>query len=414
MRYIILIALIFLCFTPLKNNKTFFKISMTFYAIFLALRCGQGLDYFSYSYGYNEAQFSFSQLFFEGLEVTAVNYELGYNILVSIFKQFSLSYEIFIATISVGMVFLLYHFIVRYSKNYILSLFVLYASYGMVILESALRQGIAMILLITIALPLLSEKKHIKAYIVMIVAYLFHASSIAFIIFLILFYAEPVYKFIIKNKLKLVLVIALPIIIIVNVVGINTLINTLPFPEFLVSRIEIYLSDTTGYSVTAMGYRLIMLIVTVLALNLCDMDDKTKKLLYLLATGYIIYFAVAQMQLLSRLTMYFEFLEIVVIPALVGGEWRYKFASSASKKRLMGIGMASYMAIVSLLFYSEMNFTLQFGGYKTSYFSHIPYITVFQKDELRTYFSRYDNRFFDLYWEYYEEQIELEKIENRE
>ncbi len=408
MRYFILIAVFSLCFTRFKNSKTLFRISMILYAVFLSLRYGQGVDYFSYNYSYTVYQPSLSEILFEGAWNTATNFEPGYNILVSIFKQLSFSYEAYIAILSIIMVILLYRFIIRYSQSYMLSFFVLYASYGIVIIESILRQGIAVVLLTTLAVPLLQDKKYIRAFIVMAIAYTFHVSSLLFIIVLLVFYNQKLYEFIIRHRVKIILLVAIPMMLLFNIVGIERLFNVLLLPETITSSMNSYFADSSGYSVTAMGYRAVMLIVVLFALRLCDTDKHTRKLLYLLATGYIVYFAVMQLSILSRMTMYFEFLEIVLIPAMVGGKWRYKFMTSASKNRLIGLGTVAYMAIISLLFYTEMNFTVSTSGYKTSY---VPYISIFQKDEIEYYMDRENNLYLNELLEYEEKSLEKD-LEN--
>ncbi len=380
MRYLILIVAIVLCFTKYKDNKNLFRFTMIFYGAFLALRFGQGLDYFSYAVPYNAYQLDIMSIL-QGQTTDIVNFDVGYNILVGIFLQFGIPFEWFMATISIGMVALLYRFIVTHSKNYMLSFVVLYASYGVVLLESALRQCIACVLLVAIAIPFLEKKKYIKAGITMAVALSFHASSIVFSAVLLLYYIEPVYEFIIKNKFKIMIILVVPAVLVLNVVGLKNLVEFLPLPSFIETRLAPYIEEA-GYSAVAIAYRLIMLVAVVVAMKVTTVEQNTRKLLYILATGYIIYFMIAQVQILSRITMYFEFLEIVLIPTVLASKWEFKSIGLAKKKLITGIATTGYIAIVSVLFLSDVNFNIQTGAYKTSY---LPYISVFQKEDIEEY-----------------------------
>ncbi len=399
MRYLILIIAAVFCFTRFKNNKNLFRFTMIFYGGFLSLRFGQGLDYFSYRSAYELYQLDIASIL-QGQSTQAVNFDFGYNVLVGIFIQFGIPFEVFIAFLSITMVILLYRFVVRYSKNYMLSFLVIYASYGIVLIESALRQGIACILLITLAVPFLEDKKYVRAIAVMGVALTFHASSIVFSMVLLLYYIEPVYEFVVRNRLKIMILVAVPAILLLNVMGLQRLVDILPLPSFIESRLVPYIS-LTGYSVVALGYRLIMFTAVAFAIKLTATDSGSRKLLYILATGYLIYFMIAQVQILSRITMYFEVMEIVLIPAILGGKWRFKFMSSASKNRVLGIITAGYVAVVSVLFLSDLNFIWKTGAYKTSY---VPYISLANKEDIEEFIDSDQKLYFRIYLDYVEQK----------
>lgn len=392
MRYLILVALFVLVFTPLKNNKTFFKWSMIAYGLFLSLRCGQGLDYCSYGYLYY-TQPTLEEVFAGVQTYHTQSLDPGYIFLVGIMRKFDVSYEIFVAGISIISVILLYKFIVKYSKNYMLSLFVIYACYGIVIMESTVRQSIAMMLLVTIALPLMEKKSYIKGIIVMTLAYFMHATSLLFSAVLVVFYIDWSYNLIVKHWTKL-MALVIPIVAFINIVGLSNLILRLPLPGILREKAILYIADGGTFSPVAATYRMIMFCAIMLALYACDIEPKVKRMLYILASGYVIYFFFIQMSLLSRLTMYFEILEIAVIPAVAYGAWRHRFLTSATKNSLVVLCTIGYMTILSLLFYNDTTFVAQMSGFDSSY---VPYISIFQKQDLDDYFDRESDPMYSAY-----------------
>ena len=129
-----------------KTKKPYY-IALIIYFIFLSFRYMQGTDYYSYYYAY----------FFERNIIDAYNYgfvrdfEFLYNLVVSIFKTFNLSFFTFISCMS-GLVLALYNrFFKAYKVDSVVSVILLYMLYGIVFIESALRQGIALALLLGIS-----------------------------------------------------------------------------------------------------------------------------------------------------------------------------------------------------------------------------------------------------------------------
>ncbi|MFI3173403.1 MAG: EpsG family protein [Eubacteriales bacterium] len=392
MRYLILVLLMILAYSPVKNNKMVFKWTMALYALFLSIRCGLGLDYFSYGYLYY-TQPTLGELI-AGVETYHTqSLDPGYTYLVGILRVLNTSYEVFVAGLSIISIILLYRFIVKYSKNYMLSLFVLYACYGIVILESTVRQSIAMMLLVTLALPFIEKKAYIKAGIIMVIAYFMHATSFLFSAVLIVFYVDWSYRIVVKYWAKL-MVIAIPVIFLINVIGLSNIILRLPLPTMLMEKAILYVADGGGYSVVAATYRIIMFCVIMVALYACDIEERVRRMLYILASGYVIYFFFAQMSLLSRLTMYFEILEIVVVPALLYGAWRYRFLTSSTKNTLVAFCTVGYMVILALLFNNDMTYIAQTSGFDTNY---VPYISLFQKADLDDYFDREEDPIYSAY-----------------
>lgn len=374
-----------------RNNIYVFRAVSLCYMLFLGLRYAQGIDYFSYGHTY-ASQPTLSQLITGAKEFYPESFEIGYNLLVALLRQANMPYSVLVFCISVFTVYGLHRFIVRYSKNFMLSFMILYSIYGIMILESAYRQVIAMVILLGFTIPFLERKKYIYGIITIGIAYCFHVTSVVFSMVLILIYIEKLYQYLEKYWNLAVVGIGIPLIFMVNILGIKQVVMWMPLPAFIETKVVIYLSQSSGYSMVALAYRGVMFLIIMFALRLCNVEQKEKKLLYLLGLGYVIYFAMAAFPILSRITLYFEILEIAIVPTLLYGRWRYKRVTSAIHKRWIGYCTAGYMVIAVALFYNDTSYVISAGDYEVNY---IPYITLFQKEEVEKYIDFSDNIYYD-------------------
>lgn len=119
----------------IKFNLMFFMILAT--TIF---RFGVGSDYFSYYYIYNA--FNPSSLI-EFINLNS-NIDLGYKLLIMIFKSFKVQYVVFAATLSAVSIGFIYKWIKDTSTNKLLSLFLFYSMFTFVWIYSAQRQGLVL------------------------------------------------------------------------------------------------------------------------------------------------------------------------------------------------------------------------------------------------------------------------------
>ncbi len=389
MRYVILLILIVLSFSRLKKNIVAFRIVSVLYALFIGMRYGQGLDYFSYGHTYM-SQPTFFDIVTGSKSLYPTFFEPGYNILVSIFRQLSVPYEGFVFVISVGIVYGLYKFIVKYSENYMLSFMALYACYGIMIVESAYRQVIAMTLLV-VAVPFLERKKYVQAIIIMCLATSFHVTAAVLCLVFIVFYIDRIFEIFEKYWMKIILGIVLPCALIINFIGLHNILTILSLPDFIASKANFYLGVPSPYSIVALGYRILLFLVIMIALKVCEYNKTTKRFMYLMIIGYCVYFTIARFPILSRVTMYFELFEIVVVPTLLYSAWKYFEENAKLQKAVVAFGTAGYMMVLTLLFLNDINFVNEAGYYEEA---HTPYISIFNQDEIENHIDISTNIYY--------------------
>ncbi|MBR0385100.1 MAG: EpsG family protein, partial [Erysipelotrichaceae bacterium] len=124
----------------------------------LALRYGQGSDYFSYERVFNN--FGSLSDVLEGRNV--LNVEIGFQILCAVFP---LDYRCFVGVISVFEMAMLYRYCRRYSRYPMVSLLIAFPTLYLTYYFSAIRQGIVLAVVLGILLPLM-EKKQFFAYLI--------------------------------------------------------------------------------------------------------------------------------------------------------------------------------------------------------------------------------------------------------
>lgn len=374
----ILIILLILSFTKYRNNKNLFSTVFLIYFIFLSLRCGQGLDYFSYGYYYN-IQGNIISLINDGLAFP--QFGIFYNLIVSLFKTFNLPFEFFLMCINFFVLFSLKKFIERYSKNYLLSFFILFAVYGVSILESSLRQIISLSIILGFIIPLIEKKKWKECLLLGVVALDFHPSTLIILVVLIFLHSNTIFSYINKYKIHCILVFIV-IIICVQIIGLNNIFMILP--DFIKARIGYYFQSGANYSFYSIGLRIIYLIIALYLIKRCILSENQIKIVYLYIIGILVYLLFSGKPIFSRLTLNFEILEIVIIT--------YLFDLSL-KNVVDKVIIAFYCAICCILFFKDSASIVELGMYKTDY---LPYITIFEKYDLDNYIDE-NNTMFKLY-----------------
>ena len=179
--YILLIVFIIILYVLLrllkiKNFKSIFiNISFITLFLFLALRSENiGTDLKNY------------KLFFEYNNIFKLKYlitfsEPGYALYsFIIFKLFSGSFRWLLIITAVISLIGPYHFIKKYSNNYLLSIIIYICLNYYIFLFSGLRQSIAISILL-LSIDSIFNKRFIRFIIYLIVAIMFHKSSIVFL-----------------------------------------------------------------------------------------------------------------------------------------------------------------------------------------------------------------------------------------
>lgn len=131
----------FLQFLSIKNNTFIFIIFGIGLTLLSMFRFGFGMDYFSYLVHYTLNPSTIKDAISNQSHV-----DVGFRIIMGVFKYFKLNYEVFIAGISLMIMFMYLRVINKNSKFKIMSLLIFFSVYYSIYVNSALRQGIAIVI----------------------------------------------------------------------------------------------------------------------------------------------------------------------------------------------------------------------------------------------------------------------------
>lgn len=309
----IAILFIFLILAILEYRKPMppivFRLAFLGMTLFLALRCGQGTDYFSYSYIYTHGVT-------DGIEV-------GYAFLNDLFTALHLPYTVFVFFFSVSTMAVLYFILSKFALNKFMAFFVVYAVYYMQYFENGIRQAIAMLLVI--AGFCLTLKKNRIWYLLgaVLLAYTLHNSALIGLVFLIPYLldrSQTMREFIRRrHTILLILFAALCSVFLWLSLsgGLEKIAGYLP--DSLSVRIIGYLKSTT-YSIMALFSRVAFLVV-IAVLYYCAGEKVTRferLLMQVYLIGFFLYCVMFTSDLIaSRMHAYFKLFEMLLIPNLL-------------------------------------------------------------------------------------------------
>jgi len=373
MAYILLLSSV-IFFSPITKKRETYNIVTLFYIFLLFFACtrfGIGTDYFNYYRIFTRLPDSFNNLSL--LKLTSYGVEPGFSFLIILFKSLNLSYVQFIALCSFIPLTLIFYTIQKYSINKTVSLFIFFANYYAVYIENLIRQGIAMSIFICAVLYLISTKKIINFLILILIGVTFHFSLIIALI------VPVILKFNKKLFLNKYSVILLSIIAFVaGIVFFRSIASIIP-------RVNPYVSWGSNNSAIIIRTLNIILILYIYARVKNNLSETEISLLKLYIFGNIFYFFVSSISIFSRLTEYFIFLEIILIPSML-------IFLRRGKKMVLTI----YILLFSFLFIKDIDSFLYQREYNSKNVLNYKHVTIFNKDEitneiLRSSYSEYFN-----------------------
>lgn len=337
-----------------KTKKPYF-IALIIYFIFLSLRYMQGTDYYSYYYYY----------FFERdiFEAFALGYkhsfELLYNLLVSLFKLFDLPFFAFVSFFS-GLMLTLYHrFFKAYKIDSVLTIILLYMLYGIIFIESALRQGMAMSILLGIGMVGYKQKDFKQILLGAVFAFLFHRTSIIFSIVCIALYFIFEFKKVEELKINRFIVLGLAIFFLcINFIPFETIFAPYGKVNILAHKIVYYFSASSiSYASMALRCVYLMLFAFVIYSAKINVFKRGNEIYLLYLLGLVMYFMVCKFSILSRVTVYFEIFEIYV--------FAYFFIyQKISKIKFAKVFACVYLMLAGALFVKDGIATQQQSRYR--------------------------------------------------
>ena len=341
-----------------NNIVTLFYIFLLFFA---CTRFGVGTDYFNYYKIFSGLPDNLSKYFNNLTLIDLMSYgvEPGFSFLIILFKSLNLSYLQFIAFCSLIPLTLIFYTIQKYSINKTLSLFIFIANYYMVYIESALRQGIAMSIFIYAVLYLISTKKIINYFFLIFIGITFHLSLIVTLIIPIIL------KFNKKLFLNKYSVIFLSIIAFTaGIVFLRSIVSIFP-------RAAYYMGGDSFYFAIFLKSLNIILVFYMYTRVKNNLSQTEISLLKIYIFGNMFYFFVSSISVFSRLTEYFIFLEIILIPSMITFLRRGKI-----------LVITVYILLFSFLFIKDIDSFLYQREYYSKNIFNYKHVTIFNKEEI--------------------------------
>lgn len=346
----------------------------------VTFRYGQGSDYFNYIYLFTNS----SNTFEKALNTNDFGYvtqEIGFAA-ISYFwlKVLSFSPELLSALFSAISFILIWKFIKKYSSKPSMSLFFFYCTFYLIYPFSGIRQGVCLSIFLYYLIPLLENKKYLKYYLLSILLFSIHYSSI--ILFIL-----PVVNLVKTYKPYQVLILSLLSF------GIGLILNQYIFSFF--SVLDIISSKIDGYTqkdsldILSLLLRLTIFIPVMLTSKLYERGSLRDLLLKIYILGFLLYLIFMTSSLISsRINVFMRYFEMILL---------VDFLQYVFKKKLNKILSYTYIfAIMTFLYVKNINSFIDQG----SYYSHVnfynyPYVTIFNKKKIVE--SRYIPPYFQQY-----------------
>lgn len=366
---IVFIVILLLACIEIYNKKINVKM---FYLIYLVLtlmsilRKGQGSDYYNYQEIYREVSVYTEQ---SVLPILLMK-DPGFLLLNYVAQQCGVSYEWFSALCSFLIMLLLYPFFNKVCHKSMIPLFFYYANFYLIYSYSALRQGLALGILLGCVYPLLKERKFIKCAAIIFLTSLIHQSFLVCLLFIL------VYRIHVDKKIMFILLtpFILNLLFSINVMGL------IPMPG-LFSRMDSYVQEGNSSSMMAILVRLIVLIPLFLVPNrVYEQDENIRGVRNILACGFMVYSLFSFNDLISsRLAVYFRLFEGLFLSVLL-----YR----ASLKKIPKQLFIYFTCISMILFVKDINAFIEQGEYENCNVVTYPFLTVFDDDDTIMYYRK--------------------------
>lgn len=346
-QFFFLISLLSL-FGEKKFSYVEFFLSTAFIFLIMSFRYGQGIDYFNYDFIFNGYKSQPNQL---------AGMELFYYLINRLVILCKLDFQWVIVITSYINILFVFKVINKYSKNKLLSLVFVMANYFLNF-TSMIRQGVAMSIMIYGMCEYFTDRK-LKKYIVYVLISGFFHTSAFLCIFLPLFKYFKIFKYESYVGFTIYSVIMMALSVFLTRILIQ-LIATI-YPKYL------YYVGGLQLNVFTCGLRYVL---SIMLIYLCKKAEPfEKELLSVILLGNLILFVINPFLSASRVTEYFSFLEIILLPNVMRRD-KKKLAQSIS-----------IILLYFALFCKDIKSFEKLGKYKSNSVFGYPYISVFDKSK---------------------------------
>lgn len=247
------------------------------------------------------------------LKLSKETFEIGYVLINQFFNNLNLNYYTFRGIIFFIEVILIYKGIKSFfkKKDEISWIFILLYSYGIFYFYyfSFIRQSIA-ISIIIYSLQYIYMKKKWKYLFWIIIASLFHKSSIIFIgIYFLFFLFQKIksFKFFLEKKEVLILGIILLKILFITSIGKNMIYSFLEKIKIIIPRLSYYINFNQDNIIISI-YDIIFILILTIYLNNIKLKREEKFIVDYFFLIYIVYNLFINFSFFNRIRLYTDFL----------------------------------------------------------------------------------------------------------
>jgi len=321
-----------------KRVKTLLKVSVIWLIIYEGFRWEIGTDW------------NYYETFVNGCDWHESHEEIGYVLLNNLSRFFLPNYTCFLLLLSGFFYIVIYKILIKYSIAPLMSLCIYYCT--MLGLLGCNRQLIA-VMICLLSIRYIKDHKWKYFLLMILIAFLFHTSSLIFL---------PAY-FVVNNSLKIKTIIFL--VIATLIIGQSGIINHIPYINYVSlldanssEKLLAYSSqiDVNSFSFLGVIKRLFIIIPSLFVLIRSN-NSINNAFIRLYITGCLIYFTFngsVLMLMSSRGAAYYNVSEMLVIPILI----KYLF-SNTNIQRIIWL---SYFCLVLYIMHRDMNYYILLGG----------------------------------------------------
>lgn len=288
-----------------KNHKLYIT-SVILLILFAGLRFEYGYDYESYYIHFNEIN-NLGNVF------NSI-YEIGYCALVYILKGIGVNFRGFLlimAALSIGIKSLAIHTL---SKDKYVSLLGYYLLFFIFNDAEQMRHGLALGICLYASKYILDEvKDYRKFYLLTVIAFTFHYSTIIF------FVAPLVIKFINNKKMVIALAILAVIFAVIDVTNIISFFNNLILQsEYVTVKIALYKNDSLPLINTSLIIRVYTLYVLYAVYKEKKDNIMYTNALKLYYAGLLLFIGFSSLEIIaSRGSIFFRYVEIILFGTML-------------------------------------------------------------------------------------------------
>lgn len=364
--FVILLLFSFLEFFG-KNNKIVAKSIFILLLFMVIFRYGQGTDYFNYIYLFNYTADNFESALLNK-DFSIVTQEISFAALSYIWiKVLHFTPESLTALYSFISFLLVWLFIKKFSLKPITSLLFFYCTFFLIYPFSAIRQSVCISIFIFFLIPYLQSKNYLKYYMISVLLFTFHYSSI--ILFII-----PIVNSIKNYKITQVYIIS-SIAFIIGLLFYQFLFPFFSAIDIIAGKINVYTEKVT-LDFISLFLRIMLFVFVLQTWKIFERNSIRDLFLKIYILGFLLYLIFMASSLISsRINVYMRYIEMILLVDFLV----YFFF----KKWNRIISYSFIIAIMTVLHIKNINSFIDQGPYYSEVnFINYPYVSVFNKEKI--------------------------------